>query len=725
MKSSRSDALLALSALILGAAAAGAQTGDPSKTPAAGQTSLAPIDTLALANGLRILVLHDAAAKNVNAGLWVGAGWVHNPRGKEGLADLAAATDVIRARQELVAGAVGKPDLIDDLAVNVTSDHAFFSISGMPTDLDPVLATLRAAAIPPAEETFDAASSLKRDALINLLATRLAPNLVAREALADGLFGTRRPIGIAARYQTLLSVMPADVRAFHADYYRPSNAMLMVAGSSTKAEVRAAAERAFGDWVSTKDAVSPAWARAADSPAHEGLILIDEPDATAATVLVGFSAPGREAPEYPAVQLLHQVLGGARFEAPVAGLTTGRTEGYHYRSQLRSSARGSEITVEVQIPVDLAVRARAEIEQRLIELAATGLDPAALAELLKTRNALLASRGLESPLPRLREAASLLQAGQPLSYAQDPEGAIAALDPATLTTFWRSLLAPEDRVWVMVGSGARLAPLVTAAGIEPLRGDSFQVVTGRLFAPPAAPSLVAQPGAASTVQAEELLLAAIEAKGGFANLERVQTYAAAETLYVSPNSDMEIVSGERKIFVEYPDRFREELMMAPLQGRGVIQGVNGTHMWRTQLGKPGVMSETRRHDMLNRMWLDPFRMLSRYGEPGASISILDPDFLGGITLDGFQITAPDGKWAQYYVHPTSRLIVKRISQRMVDAGPVTAEEMFTDYRHVDGIMVPFISATYLDKEFTTEAHVSTIEINPALDRQLFVQNEGS
>ena len=690
-------------------------------TAASAQTSAAAIDSLALANGLRVLVLHDAAAQNVNAGLWVGAGWVHNPRGKEGLADLAAATDVIRARQALVAGAVGKPDLIDDLTVNVTSDHAFFSISGIATDLEPVLGALRAAVVPPPDETFEAASSLKREALINLLATRLAPNLVAREALAEGLFGDRRPLGIAARYQSLLGVTPADVRAFHANYYRPANAILVIAGPAATTDARGAAQRAFGDWVSTKDAEAPAWARAADSPAQKGLILIDEPDALAATVLVGFSAPGREAPEYPAVQVLHQVLGGARIEAPVAALAAGRSEGYQFRSQIRSSARGSEVTIEVNIPEDLAVAARAEIEKGLAELATAGLDSTSLAEVKRARSTVVASR--ETPLARLREAASLLQAGQPFTRAQDPEHAMASLDAASLTTFWRSLLAPEDRVWVMVGPGAKLEPRLAAAGIEPLRGDSFQVVTGKLFATPAK-TLVPEPGAASTVQAEELLLAAIEAKGGFANLERVQTYSAAETLYVAPSSVAEIVSGERKIFVEYPDRYREELMMAPLQGRGVVQGVNGNQMWRTQLGKPGVVSETRRHDMLTRLWLDPFRMLFRYAEPGARIFILDPEFMGGITLDGFEINSPDGKWARYYLHPTSRLIVKRISERQVETGSVTAEEMYTDYRHVDGIMVPFISATYLDKEFTNEAHVGAIEINPQLDRQLFVQSEG-
>ncbi len=689
---------------------------------AGAQTSPAPIDSLALANGLRVLVLHDAAAQNVTAGLWVGAGWVHNPRGKEGLADLAAATDVIRARQALVGGAVGKPDLIDDLTVNVTSDHAFFSISGIATDLEPVLGALRAAVVPPADETFEAASSMKRDALINLLTTRLAPNLVAREALAEGLYGDRRPIGIPARFQTLLGVMPADVRAFHADYYRPSNAILVVAAPATTAQVRSAAERAFGDWISTKDATAPAWARAADSPARQGLILIDEPDALAATVLVGFSTPGREAPEYPAVQVLHQVVGGARIEAPVAALAAGRPEGYQFRSQLRSSARGSEITIEVQIAHDLAVAARAEIEKGLTELATTGLDSNSLAEVMKARSAVLASR--ESPLARLREAASLLQAGQPLSRAQDPERAMATLEAGTLTTYWRSLLAPEDRVWVMVAPAVKLLPGLATAGIEPLRGDAFQVVTGQLFVTPP-PLLVTAPGAASTVQAEELLLAAIEAKGGFANLERVQTYTAAETLYVAPMSEVEIVSGERKLFVEFPDRLREELMMAPLQGRGVVQGVNGNHMWRTQLGKAGVVSDTRRHDMLNRLWLDPFRMLFRYSEPGARVFILDPEFMGGITLDGFGINSPDGKWARFYLHPTSRLIVKRISERQVETGAVTAEELYTDYRHVDGIMVPFISATYLDKEFTTEAHVGAIEINPPLDRELFVQSEGS
>jgi len=32
------------------------------------------------------------------------------------------------------------------------------------------------------------------------------------------------------------------------------------------------------------------------------------------------------------------------------------------------------------------------------------------------------------------------------------------------------------------------------------------------------------------------------------------------------------------------------------------------------------------------------------------ISLIDPDFIAGTTLDGFQITAPSGYWAKYHLH---------------------------------------------------------------------------
>jgi len=495
-----------------------------------------------------------------------------------------------------------------------------------------------------------------------------------------------------------------------------------MAGPVTQDAVRAAAGRAFGAWPAGTPG-TPTWARAADAPAHPGITLIDDPDARTAIVLAGFAAPGRESPEFASAQLLNQVLGGQRIEGPIAALAATHPEGYQFRSQHRASARGSEITLEIGVPHDLAQQVLAELRRSLDDLHRSGLDPDAIGAEKSARQQSLVFR-FETPIARLREAASLLAAGASMRAAADPERELAALDPAVIGPHWQALLAPERIVWIIHGRASELAPKLTQAGLAFARGDLDQVITGQLYAPAPPPGSFT-PGAASTAQAEELILAAIEAKGGCANLERIRAYALAETLFISPSENMQISSGERKVLVEYPDRFREDLAMGQLQGRGVVHAVNGTHFWRSQIGKVGPVTEARRQDLLNRLWLDPFRMFHRYGEPGAQACVMDPIFIGGRTLDGFQITAPDGRWARFYLHPESRLVVKRVSQRWLEDGTIETQELFTDYRSVEGLLMPFISANYLRDEFATETHLGSIAINPPIDRDQFVEREGS
>ncbi len=668
-----------------------------------------------LQNGLRILVLKDEAASKITAGLWIAAGWVHNPRGKEGLADLAATLDHLRVRQALTRGEVGKTYMAPDWSTDVTTDHAVFATSALPEDLDPLLAVLRAA-IPAEDDPFLATPALKREALLKLLQTRSSADLVSREAMGALLYGDRRPLGFSARFPTILSIMPGDVEAFHRDYYRPANAILTVAGAIEPEAVQAAAERQFGSWPAG-DLGSPVWGHAADRPARPGVTVIDDPDALSALILCGFTGPGREDPDFLEIQLLHQVIGSSRFEDLIAALAATHPMGYRYRTQLRASARGSELTIEVAIPHDLVARTIQEIDGALDDLATSGLSEEAFTGTVSARSAALALR-YETPEARMFEAPGLTFAGQPLAAIEDPGAALAALDRQQVNAHWRELLAAERRVWIAHGRNSALAADLAAAGIEGHDADVFTVITGRLLTKEPDP-LLKQPSAAATAQGEELLVAAIEAKGGFEAIERVESYAEVETLFVRPGG--QIIAGERRLSVKFPDQMREQLRVGPLQGEGLVQTLNGTRAWRQQMGKNTDLPEWRRQDLVGRMWLDGFRAFHRYGQPGANIFLVDPQAVAGTTLDGFQITSPDGYWARYYLHPQSRQVVKRVTSRLIDNGTVNIEELFTDYRPVEGVFVPFISATYMDGEYSSESQLRAIEINPELPPDLFKQ----
>jgi predicted Zn-dependent peptidase len=690
---------------------------------------------LKLDNGLRILVLPDSSTPSISVGLWVGAGWVHNPRDREGLADICAVVCEQEVQRAFLTRGVGKRYLIDTFSAGVSSEHAGFAVTALAGDLDPALAVMREVAAvgthgratAPGDDTkddegsgvFAAASTLKRDALLNLLRNRFAPGLVAREALAAVLFGGQRPLGFSARFQTLLGLLPEHVRKFHRDYYRPDNAILTVDGAVQPEAVRAAAARRFGNWTATGKVEPPAWGRAASAPAHTGVTLIDHPDADHAVILGGLAGPGREDPDFPRMQLLHHVVGGKRVEDGLAALFAGNPGGYQFRSQLRVNARGSELTVEAVVPHELATQSLAELKRGIEDIAKSEIDSNAFAAEVQARSHNLAFR-FETSAARMREAVSLLLAGQPLVAAEDPAAAVTGLDRKATIAQWRAWLQPERIVWVVLGRGDALTEKLTAAGIEHKRGDIYDVVTGRLFARREDPAFPL-PGPAATVQAEELILAAIEAKGGFEAIERVGSYTVEDSLFVKPGQ--ELVPGTRKLLVRFPDRYREELSMAPLKEQKVIQVVDGNDVWRNQLGRVLGASQPRRHDLLARQWLDGIRLFYRYGEPGANAFIIDPDVLGGVIVDGFQIVSPDGYWVRVYLHPNSRWVVKRGIPPASGSETTLAEEIFTDYRPVEGVFVPFIAASYLDGEFATESHVQTIDFNVPLKPDLFTRQE--
>lgn len=713
-------ALIVFVSLVFEAVASEGATAS-SGTAASGTAARTPITMFQLDNGLRILVLPDSATPTVSVGLWIGAGWVHNPRGREGLADLCAATRERVVRRAILGRKVGKPYLNDAFSSGVSTDHSGFGVTALAEDLDPAITVMRAVVEADGEgngpnRSFSNASTLKGDALLNLLRTRFSPGLVAGEAMATVLFGDRRPLGFSARFQTLLGLLPADVRQFHRDHYRPANAILTVDGAARPEVVRAAVARHFGDWKMPGQAEPPAWGHAADAPAHPGVTLIDDPDAGRAVILAGLAGPGRESPDFPGLQLLHQVIGGKRVEDPLATLVAHHPAGYQLQSHLRVSARGSQLMLEVVVPHELATQSLTELRRALEGIAKSGIDSTAVAAEVLARSQNVAFR-FETSRARVREAVFQLLAGQPLATAENPVGTVAALNRRATMKQWQALLEPGRIVWVILGRGDELAAKLTAAGIDHQRGDPYEVVTGRLLAPDDAATRWPKP--AAIVQAEELILAAIEAKGGFEALERIETYTLEDSLFVKPLD--QIVRGTRKTSVRFPDRFREDLGIETLQGRGVIQVVNGRDVWRNQLGKVTGTSTVRRKDLLARQWLDGLRVFHRYGEPGATAFLVDPDLVGSTILDGFQITSPEGYWVRIYLHPTSRLVVKRATERPADEGVFQTEELFTDYRPIEGVFVPFVSATYLDGDYSSETHTAALDFNVALDQDLFTR----
>jgi zinc protease len=99
-----------------------------------------------------------------------------------------------------------------------------------------------------------------------------------------------------------------EVARWHATWFKPGNATLLVVGDTTLADIRPKLEKAFGGWAG---GVVPKKPVAAVEPTAQGSIyLYDRPGALQSTILFGHAAPPRANPQEIAQRVMNTVLGG-------------------------------------------------------------------------------------------------------------------------------------------------------------------------------------------------------------------------------------------------------------------------------------------------------------------------------------------------------------------------------------------------------------------------------
>ena len=148
---------------------------------------------------------------------------------------------------------------------------------------------------------------VKADRKRNLAQAFANPQTMLDALTASALFG-RHPYGAPLPTAAQLDAMSLDdVRAFHAGQFGARRATLYVIGQFDAAAVKAAAERALGDW-----APGPARLRLPASIASgPRLILADRPGSEQTSVRIAFEAPAAGTTDDIPMRVADALLGGS------------------------------------------------------------------------------------------------------------------------------------------------------------------------------------------------------------------------------------------------------------------------------------------------------------------------------------------------------------------------------------------------------------------------------
>lgn len=262
-----------------------------------------------LPNGLTVLVNERVGLPIVSASLVVKTGSGANPLDKPGLANFTAAM--------LDEGTASRPALqiADEVArlgaalnTGSTMDASQVTASSLrrnfPELLDIVADVARRPSFPAEEVERQRASRLG-----SLVQQRENPNAVASVVAAAVIYGEKHPYGFGelGTEASNKALSREEMQQFWSQSFVPNNAALVVSGQITRDELRPMVERAFGTWEKGAPA-QPALSTPEAIPSR--LVLVDKPGAPQTQLRVaGLGAP-RATPEYEALQVMNESLGG-------------------------------------------------------------------------------------------------------------------------------------------------------------------------------------------------------------------------------------------------------------------------------------------------------------------------------------------------------------------------------------------------------------------------------
>jgi zinc protease len=457
--------------------AATPSTVDRSQGPPAGhpeKLALPPMRTATLSNGLKVVLAERHGAPVLNLSLMVDAGFASDAQQAPGLASFS-----LRMLEEGTGGARPRTALqisreLESLGASfgttINLDGAFVNMNVLKATLPRALALFADLALHP---SFPADEVERQRALrlAGIQREKTAPRLMALRALPALVYGRGHPYALpltgSGTEEAVARIRRADLAAWHAAWFKPGNATLLVVGDTTLAQLAPLLERAFGSW-----RPGPAPRKAVPTvaqPSGTAIYLIDRPGALQSEIVAAQLAPPRNAPDTIALNLLNDVFGGTFNSRLNLNLREDKHWSYGVGSTLVQAVGQRILYSASPVQTDKTAEALGELAGEYAAIA--GGRPVGAQELKAAQdNATLGlPAGFETVSQLGNAYATILQYGLPADYYDSYTAKVLALTPDEVNALAGRLLLPRQPVWIVVGDLARIEKDIRALGLGEVR----------------------------------------------------------------------------------------------------------------------------------------------------------------------------------------------------------------------------------------------------------------
>ena len=414
--------------------------------------------TATLSNGLKIILAERHTVPTVQFNLLVDAGYAADRHDLPGVADMSLAM--------LDEGVPGMDSLqisekLDKLGANLSVsgnlDMASVSLDALKDNLDASLAIYRDVILNPTFPEQELAR-LKKQTLATIAQEKKQPVGLALRVLPGLLYGSDHAYGLpltgSGTEAAVKAMSNEDLRQFHATWFKPNNATMVIVGDTTITEIQAKLEALFKDWKSG-EVPQKNIATVTDREQSEVYIL-DRPDSEQTLIIAGHLAPPTANPDEFAIEAANEILGGS-FSARInMNLREDKHWSYGARSLVYSARGQRPFFVYAPVQTDKTSQAANEIRKELTDFIST--RPADAEELAraKDKKVLTLPGKWETNQAVAGSIESLVRYGLPDDYWLTYAGNVSKLELQGVTQVAKKLIHPERLVWIIVGDRGKI-----------------------------------------------------------------------------------------------------------------------------------------------------------------------------------------------------------------------------------------------------------------------------
>ncbi len=273
-----------------------------------GEIQLPDYERVVLDNGMVLYLAEDHELPMVQLSATIQAGSIYEPAELTGLAQITG--EVLRT------GGTSKwtGDEIDELVENMGAAVETFGgqatsgafLSALKEDAGLALEILADILMNPqfAPEKIDLSKTQHKAGISR---RNDEPMQIAIREFRRVMFGPDHPLGRIEEYDSVNAITRDHLVAFHQEFFHPDRMWLVVIGDFVKADMIASIEAAFAGW---EKSTTPLPADPEVPALPRTVNVAPKDDLTQAVTIIGYKGIRNDHPQYAALQVANQILGG-------------------------------------------------------------------------------------------------------------------------------------------------------------------------------------------------------------------------------------------------------------------------------------------------------------------------------------------------------------------------------------------------------------------------------